>query len=226
MLLLEDLPQGFSYKEAYARVQPLEDVNDASWAARKVDDTTYFFKVHRDEIGRWHRPGPKTHGEEIAALEALAFGSLAPSYRHFLETYGSLSLVLPKELSDVDDLRSFLMPGGVGTGHSALYLPAPALVIRESRTMQGFGVSKMKHIVTFHGGWTEYSAGFAFDYRHRLADGEAPIYRFSEECAGELLPKDPKAFNKHTMASGFGAWLRDEVDRIIKVCARRRAHGA
>ena len=170
----------------------------------------HFLEYHRTRLGAWQRSdvADKT---ALTKLDRLA-GGLPPSYRHFLERYGSLTLLADRLSSSVDGFWA----GNVSSNGWALLELLDAkttakatLYLRDLATDADCDLSR---VLVFHGGFM--ATGYAFHLGTRNPRGEYAVQRVSDDAVGEYafdeLPR------RERVAPDFATWLLKESRRIVE----------
>jgi hypothetical protein len=170
----------------------------------------YFLAYHHARSGAWQRMSV-ADAAAVAKLE-LATGKLPPSYRHFLDRYGSLTL-LANRLSPW--LGGFWAGNVSSHGWSLLQIldATEALEITEYIRAHGKSVGfDLSRLLVIHGAWM--ARGFALHLGARNQHDECAIQHVSDDAIGNYSFK--KLSRRQRVATDFATWLANETGRVLE----------
>jgi len=170
----------------------------------------HFLEYHRTRLGAWQR-SPVANTAAIDKLDRLA-GGLPPSYRHFLERYGSLTLLADRLSASVDGFWA----GNVGSNGWALLELLDAETAAKStlylRRIAKEADCDLSRVLVIHGGFM--ATGYALHLGTRNARGECAVQRVSDDAVGEYA--FDKLSRRERVAPDFATWLLNESRRIVE----------
>lgn len=169
----------------------------------------HFVAYHKPRLGAWQR-SKAVDTRVLGQVERLCT-PLPPSYRHFLERFGSLTLLADRLAPWIE---GFWAGNRSSNGWALLeVLDAKAAVdaTQYIRTHASENDVELQPVFVMHGGWM--GPGFALHLGSANQAGECAVQSISDDAVGdyafEKLPRSER------VATDFAAWLAGEARRII-----------